>query len=448
MDASLEGPVGRQFVRYVTPNVLGMIAMSAYILADTFFIANGVGPDGLAALNFAIVVWTVMQATGLMLGIGGATKFQVFKSQGDADAASRTFSNAVMLALFAAAVYLVAVNLFAAPVSYALGADSDTVGLTETYLRVLFGFAPFFLMNNVLLPFVRNDGSPRLAMGGMVLGSMANIALDYLFIMVFGWGMFGAAFATGFAPLMSMAVLLIHFLRKRNTFRPVRLHLRARLVGHIAALGFSSFVVELSGGLVLLVLNLVILAFEGTIGVAAYGVVANFAFVASALFVGIAQGIQPLASNAYARGSDRDVRAVLRLALLTALVIAATTYAAVALAAEPLALAFNRDNDPQLTALAVDGMRVYFLGYFFAGANIVAAAFFSAVEQPVCGLAISIVRGLPAILAFAAVLAALFGMAGVWATFPAAEAATFALTAVLLVRFVRGPRRRDREVVA
>ena len=205
-------------------------------------------------------------------------------------------------------------------------------------------------------------------------------------------------------------------------------------MGHIAALGFSSFVVELSGGLVLLVLNLVILAFEGTIGVAAYGVVANFAFVASALFVGIAQGIQPLASNAYARGSDRDVRAVLRLALLTALAIAATTYAAVALAAEPLALAFNRDNDPQLTAVAVDGMRVYFLGYFFAGANIVAAAFFSAVEKPAYGLAISIVRGLPAMLAFAAVLAALFGMAGVWATFPAAEAATFALTAVLLVR--------------
>ena len=314
-----------------------------------------------------------------------------------------------------------------------------------TYLRTIFAFAPLFLLNNVLLPFVRNDGSPQLAMVAMLVGSFGNIALDALFIFGLGWGMFGAAFATGFAPLMSMAVLLIHFLRKCNTFRPVRLHLRARLVGHIAALGFSSFVVELSGGLVLLVLNLVILAFEGTIGVAAYGVVANFAFVASALFVGIAQGIQPLASNAYARGSDRDVRAVLRLALLTALAIAATTYAAVALAAEPLALAFNRDNDPQLTAVAVDGMRVYFLGYFFAGANIVAAAFFSAVEQPAYGLAISIVRGLPAMLAFAAVLAALFGMAGVWATFPAAEAATFALTAVLLVRFVRGSRERERE---
>mgnify|MGYP000308503590 FL=1 len=440
--------MARPFARYVSFNVLGMVGVSVYILADTFFIANGVGSDGLAALNFSIVLYTVLQATGLMLGIGAATEFQVCSARGDRTGAEPGVHHGARHGGLRGRGAACGRGGVRDAVASLLGADEATLPLTVTYLRTIFAFAPLFLLNNVLLPFVRNDSSPQLAMVAMLVGRLRNIALDALFIFGFGWGMFGAAFATGFAPLMSMAVLLIHFLRKRNTFRPVRLHLRARLVGHIAALGFSSFVVELSGGLVLLVLNLVILAFEGTIGVAAYGVVANFAFVASALFVGIAQGIQPLASNAYARGSDRDVRAVLRLALLTALVIATTTYAAVALAAEPLALAFNRDNDPQLTALAVDGMRVYFLGYFFAGANIVAAAFFSAVEKPAYGLAISIVRGLPAMLAFAAVLAALFGMAGVWATFPAAEAATFALTAVLLVRFVHGPRRRDREVVA
>lgn len=99
-----------------------------------------------------------------------------------------------------------------------------------TYLRTIFAFAPLFLLNNVLLPFVRNDGGPQLAMVAMLVGSFGNIALDALFIFGFG-GYVRAAFATGFAPLMSMAVLLIHFLRKRNTFRPVRLHLRARLVG-------------------------------------------------------------------------------------------------------------------------------------------------------------------------------------------------------------------------
>lgn len=440
--------MARPFARYVSFNVLGMVGVSVYILADTFFIANGVGSDGLAALNFSIVLYTVLQATGLMLGIGAATEFQVCSARGDRTGANRVFTTALVMAGVAAAVLLAVVEAFATPLASLLGADEATLPLTVTYLRTIFAFAPLFLLNNVLLPFVRNDGSPQLAMVAMLVGSFGNIALDALFVFGFGWGMFGAAFATGFAPLMSMAVLLIHFLRKRNTFRPVRLHLRARLVGHIAALGFSSFVVELSGGLVLLVLNLVILAFEGTIGVAAYGVVANFAFVASALFVGIAQGIQPLASNAYARGSDRDVRAVLRLALLTALVIAATTYAAVALAAEPLALAFNRDNDPRSRRLPWTACACTSSGTSSRGRTSWRRRSSARWSNRSCGLAISIVRGSSGHTGVRAVLAALFGMAGVWATFPAAEAATFALTAVLLVRFVRGPRRRDREVVA
>ena len=114
-------------------------------------------------------------------------------------------------------------------------------------------FAPFLPFSALLssgMFFIRLDGSPNYAMWCNAVPALINIVLDYVFIFLLDWGMFGAAFATGFAPLMSMAVLLIHFLRKRNTFRPVRLHLRARLVGHIAALGFSSFVVELSGGLV------------------------------------------------------------------------------------------------------------------------------------------------------------------------------------------------------
>lgn len=433
----MEGPIGKQFARYVSLNVFGMIAMSVYILADTFFIANGVGADGLAALNFAIVIWTIMQATGLMLGIGGATKFQVFKSQGNTDAANRTFANAVMLALAAAVVYLAAVNLFATPISHFLGADVDTVEHTSTYLQVIFCFAPFFLMNNVLLPFVRNDGSPQLAMVGMILGSAANIVLDYLFIMVFGWGMFGAAFATGIAPILSMAVLSIHFITSKNSFKLVKTKPDPSLMGSIAALGISSFIVEITGGVVLFIFNLIILSFEGNTGVAAYGIVANLAFVATALFVGTAQGIQPLASHNYAQGRTSDLNKVLRYTLLTAFVVSVFVIAVVWLFADPLAAAFNRDHDPHLTTLAADGMRIYFLGYLFAGVNIVSAAFFSAVEEPAKGLAVSIVRGFVAIVAFVFVLAALFGMTGVWATFPAAEAATACLTAFFLVRFVR-----------
>ncbi len=175
--------MARPFARYVSLNVLGMVGLSAYILADTFFIANGVGSDGLAALNFSIVLYTVLQATGLMLGIGAATEFQVCAARGDTRAANRTFTTALAMAGMAAAVLMLAVEVFVTPVSTLLGADAAvTRPLTETYLRTIFAFAPFFLLNNVLLPFVRNDGSPQLSMAAMLVGSFGNILLDALFI--------------------------------------------------------------------------------------------------------------------------------------------------------------------------------------------------------------------------------------------------------------------------
>lgn len=425
----------RPFARYVSFNVLGMLGLSVYILADTYFVAQGVGPNGLAALNFAIVLYTVLQATGLMIGIGAATEFQVRQSNGDREGANRVFTTALCLALIAVVLFLFVMEVFAVPLARLLGADAYTEPYTVVYVRTIFSFTPLFLLNNVLLPFVRNDGAPQLSMAAMLVGSFGNIFLDWLFVFGFGWGMFGAAFATGFAPIMSIAVLSIHFVRKRNSFRPVRMRLNFSLTARVMALGFSSFIVELSGGLVLLVFNLIILEFEGNLGVAAYGVVANFALVANALFVGVAQGIQPLASNAFARTSAADARAVIRLACITAVLIAAALYISVALFAEPMAVAFNRDNNPHLTELAVTGMRIYFIGYFFAGINIVVAAFFSAIEQPARGLTISLVRGFVAMLLFAFLLAAFFGMAGVWSAFPAAEAATFVLVLVFVARF-------------
>ena len=167
--------MARPFARYVSFNVLGMVGVSVYILADTFFIANGVGSDGLAALNFSIVLYTVLQATGLMLGIGAATEFQVCSARGDRTGANRVFTTALVMAGVAAAVLLAVVEAFATPLASLLGADEATLPLTVTYLRTIFAFAPLFLLNNVLLPFVRNDSSPQLAMVAMLVGSLSLI---------------------------------------------------------------------------------------------------------------------------------------------------------------------------------------------------------------------------------------------------------------------------------
>ena len=425
----------RSFARYVAANMAGAMALSVYILADTFFVANGVGYEGLAALNFALVIYTVMTACGLLVGIGGSTQFQIHRSLSQHDEANRVFTTSLLGALGISVLLLVGVECFAPVLAGALGAEGASQHLAVTYLRAVFAGAPLFLANACVLPFVRNDSNPRLAMTGMVAGSFLNIVLDWLFIFVFHWGMFGAAFATCFAPLCSLCVLSLHFIFRLNTFKLVRCRFSLRVFCRLARLGLSSYAVELSGSVVLLVLNLIILSFEGTVGVAAYGVVANFAFVATALFVGIGQGIQPLASSAFALGDASAMRRILALAAGLAMGVALVIYVGVFAFAEPLANAFNRSGTAQLTLLASEGMRLYFIGFFFAGANMVAAAFLSAVARPAAGMCITVARGFVLILGGIAVMAYLFGMMGVWLAFPVAEGLTLLLSCALLWRW-------------
>ena len=212
----------RDFAKYASLNVMGMIGLSCYILADTFFVSQGLGTNGLTALNLAIPVYSFIHGSGLMIGMGGGTRYSILKSRGDPAEANRTFTEAVVLAAVFAVLFLL-VGIFCSGAIVSLfGADENVFVMSETYLRVILLFAPAFLLNNVLLCFVRNDGAPQRSMTAMIGGSLSNVALDWFFIFPLRMGIFGAALATGLAPLISMLILSPHFFRKKNGFRPVK----------------------------------------------------------------------------------------------------------------------------------------------------------------------------------------------------------------------------------
>ena len=132
----------KEFGRYASLNVLGMIGLSCYILADTFFVARGLGSSGLAALNIAIPVFSLIHGTGLMLGIGGATGYSISKSQGNQNKGDRFFSHTVILGSLFAVLYMVIGFLFSGQISFVLRGDGDTFEMCRTYLRVLLLFSP------------------------------------------------------------------------------------------------------------------------------------------------------------------------------------------------------------------------------------------------------------------------------------------------------------------
>ena len=419
-----------EFRRYAAPGVLGMIGISCYILADTFFVAKGTGSLGLAALNIAIPAYNLMNGLGLMVGVGGATHYSLCRAQGDAVEADRTFTHTLLLGLCIALVFVLTGTFGVVPLSRLLGANAETLDMTAVYLRLLLCFAPFFVTNNIMIAFVRNDGEPGRAMAGMIAGSLFNIVFDWVFIFPCGLGMFGAALATGASPLVSLLVLSGHLRRPSRGFHLRRERLRPRLLPRICAPGLSSLVSELASGITLLLINLVLLRIAGNTAVAAYGVIANLALVESAIFTGLSTGVQPLIS----RSAEADRRRLLRWTVTTALVISALMYVLVFVFASPITAVFNSEHDPALAACAVPGLRIYFAGFLAACINIIAAAYFSAAGQASRGFIISLVRSIIAIPPVLFALSALLGVTGVWLTFPAVEALACVLSLLFILR--------------
>lgn len=411
----------REFLKYSSLNVLGMIALSCYILADTFFVSKALGANGLTALNLAIPVYNFINGSGLMIGMGGGTKYAISKSQGKMKQASQAFTNAAALtALIAACFFLL--GLFAsAPIARMLGADDTVFEMSRTYLQVLLLFSPMFMTNNLLLCFIRNDGAPQLSMAAMITGSLSNVVLDYVFMFPLGMGIFGAVLATGLAPVISILVQSPYLLTKKNQFHLVRCRLSARLSLGIFSSGLPSLITEVSSGIVITIFNRIILGLDGNTGVAAYGVIANLSLVVIAIYTGISQGIQPILSSNYGKGIRENVQAILRYAVTTVVILSAGVYLCMFFGAEPITAIFNSEKNQILQEIAEAGLKIYFTGCVFAGLNIIFSVYFTSTERPLPAQIISVMRGFIVIIPMSFLLSAIAGLPGVWASFPATE---------------------------
>jgi len=434
------------YIQYVSSSTLGVLGLSLYILADTFFISNGIGSRGLTALSLILPIYSLINGTGLMLGMGAATKYSIYKGEGNHDAANHVFTCVILIGIFLSLVFAVIGLIFPYRLATFLGADTVICPLTGIYLKTMMIMAFSFIFNNIFLSFVRNDGYPQLSMAAMLIGCFCNIILAYLFVLRFHLGMFGAAFATCLSPIISMMVLSLHIIKKNNQFKFVRNCFELSHVKHIFTLGFPSFMTEFSSGIITLVFNYVILRLTGNLGVAAYGVIANLSLIVVGMFTGIAQGIQPIISLNFGAGRTRDNNVILRYAFVTAFVLGAILYAFFFICATAIIQSFNPENNIELTKMAVYGIKIYFSAFTIMGLNIVATSYFSSVSHSKFSFIISIIRGMVAVLSFIFILSGIFGMTGVWLTIPCSECATLIVTVTLLKRFLTNKSEKVSEI--
>lgn len=428
----------KEFFRYVILNICGMIGLSCYILADTFFISNGLGANGLTALNLAIPVYSFIHGSGLMFGMGGATKYSIYRGQKECKNGDKCFSNTMSIMSILAVIFMLTGIFFSEKLAILLGADKDVFPMTKTYLQVILLFAPAFMANDTLICFVRNDGNPKLSMIGMLTGSFSNIILDYIFIFPLNMGIFGAVLATGLASVISLFILSNHWITKQKQFHLVRTSPSLRLTGTIISLGAPSFIAEMASGIVMIVFNTIILHLQGNIGVAAYGVVANLSLVVISIYTGIAQGTQPILSRIYGYGEREGQKQILRYALKTMLVISCGIYLFFLFSANPIVSVFNSEQNIQLQRIAETGLKLYFTAIPFVGFNIVLSSYFTSIEKALPAQIISLSRGFLVIIPMAFLLSFLLKMTGVWLSFPITECFVTLAGIALYIKSDRG----------
>ncbi len=411
------------FFRYLTPSLLGMIMLSGYVFVDALCIGRSLGGAGLAALAASTPAVSIFYATGFLFATGGATIYSICNGKGEKQEAKQIYSFAFSLAIFVSIVYAILGFIFVDNIAYFFGATENNLAMTKDYLLTIIVAAPFFVIDIFMNVFTRNDKSPHICMIATIACCSANVVLDVLFVFGFGWGMFGAAFATAISAVASVAITFGHSLKKSSGLHLVKFKPQFQNLKRITANGVSSFISELSNGIVTIAFNRVILSQIGESGVSAYGIIANLNLIFFSIFMGVAQAMQPVVSINY--GASKKTRMFnifrysVRFSTIAGLLFAATCF----LFPEALCAVFI--SDPVIITLTANALRMYGVAYLLMGINILFDAFFYSVEKPQFAVSVSLSRGLVLVLAVLFCLSNIWGITGVWITVPVTEAITF-----------------------
>ncbi|MEG1993955.1 MAG: MATE family efflux transporter [Oscillospiraceae bacterium] len=428
----LTGKPSAVFKHYLSNAVIGSMSVALYVLCDTIFVGQGVGENGLAALNVAIPVFNVMTAFGMLLGVGGATSMSILRGQGEEEKAKDFFSLSVIIGVIFTIVCAIVGTVFIDQIIMILGANEVIFNLTKEYLQPLMVFGGIYLFNYLLQVYIRNDGNPRLPMITGIFSGILNIILDALFIFKFNMGMRGAIVATIISTICGILVLLTHFKSDRCTLvLKIPTNIKENIL-RIIRNGLPSFILEASAGLIIALFNIRLKTLIGINGISAYSIIANINYIMLAVFNGTAQAIQPAVSVNIGALKVKRAEQFLKLGAITCVICGIIFAVSGWLFSVNMVYLFLQNPSEGVVAISAISIRIYFFAYLFDGSNIVCGMFLQAAEKSKLSTAISALRGIILTIIGMYVLPLIFGVNGVWGTVVFAEAVTLIFSIIFV----------------
>ena len=432
-------PVGGLIGKFAIPAIISMLVSALYNIVDQIFIGQGVGMLGNAATNVAFPVTTIATALALLLGIGGASNYNLEMGAGREKKASSIAGTALSTLVITGVILAVAVLLFLRPLLSLFGATTDVMPYAVDYLGITAVGLPFYALSIGGNHIVRADRSPTYSMTCVLTGAIINTILDPLFIFGFGWGIKGAAWATVIGQVVSGILVVIYFGKFRKMYLEMSmLKPSSECLKAIISLGMASCINQIAMAVVQIVLNNILRYYGGLsvygsdIPIACVGVISKVNQVFMAICIGISQGCQPIWGFNYGAKKYDRVRLAYRYSVTACTVIATIFFLCFQLFPHQIVSIFGTGSDLYFQ-FAERYLKIFMFMTFANGIQPMSSGFFTSIGKAKLGIVMSLTRQVLFLLPLIVVFSLIMGIDGVMYAGPIADG-TAAVVAIVLAR--------------
>lgn len=421
-----------KLLRFVFPSIIMMIFTSIYGVVDGLFVSNFAGKTAFASINLVMPFVMILGGIGFMIGTGGTALVSKVLGEGKKEKANKIFTMMIIFTLLLGALLSV-IGVFSMPwVADFLGATEEMMADCILYGRIVTGFTVAFMLQNVFQSFLIAAEKPKLGLLATVLAGVTNMALDAIFIIVFKWGVAGAAIATGLSQCVGGIFPLIYFSRDNSSLlRLTKTKLEIKPILNACGNGSSELMSNISSSVVSMIYNFQLMKYVGEDGVSAYGVLMYVQFIFVAIYIGYAIGCAPITGYHFGAQNHVELKNMLRKsAFLSAISGVVLTILAIVLSS-PLAKLFV-GYDEELYELTRHAFSLFAYSFLLAGFNIFTSSFFTALNNGAVSAAISFMRTLIFQTSSVLILPIFLGVDGIWWAITVAEVFAFILSLIFL----------------
>lgn len=413
----------KEFLKYAVPSALAMFVSSLYTIIDGIFVGKGVGDSALAAVNIVMPFTIMLFGIATMFAVGGGDLVSKNIGSNNKEKAVKIFRQVFKFLLILSIGISIISVIFSKNIVKILGATDSLVPLASTYLRYYSLFCIPNLIGIALNSFVRNDGRPKLAMVSTLSGAVTNIILDYIFIFPLGFGIKGAAIATGLGQLVTIAILLPHFIMKKGILTFGNVKLEKEIIKEFINIGFPSFFTEVSFSIIIFFMNLALVNYGGETSLAAFAIINYITTNIYMVLLGLSIGVQPLLSYNYGAKKPEKMLEFYSITMKASFIINIVFVAICIIFGKNIISIFT--SDASIVNIAYIGLILSTFGYLMVGFNLTTTVYYQAISMPKISNIFCLSRSLVLLPISLFVLSKLFGINGVWSALFASELITF-----------------------